>query len=224
MQNLAIPEIKPAAAKAPAAVDSFVALVQKGIDAWNEAGKRLVVAIEKDPGFCAKVRAAHPEISKDMLVVFERIGRKQIYAPLLADNSVGARALLEMPYADQERYSKGMVPVVQDVKTGRITERRVSDLSRAEAKLVFGFGEVRDPKHQVAYLLEQKTGMKKAIDLPPAAPVKKNVTKLGCFKVVIEGSKLTLTPCTETYRAQQVRVTKPEKGPFEAEVLLYMML
>src|SRR5688572_23774076 len=90
-------------------IDKFGKLVQPGIDAWNEAGKLLVLLMRQDSNIIPRIQAKFPDMSRDMIQVFERIGRKQIYAPLLADTSAAARKLLELPYQMQERYHKELI-------------------------------------------------------------------------------------------------------------------
>jgi hypothetical protein len=88
-----------------------------------------------------------------MLLVFERIGRKQIYPPLLMDNSPGTRRLLEMPYDVQEKFSKEPVEIVLngDTQSPVVEKRHVKELSASDSKLVFGPSRVRSVSEQVEY-------------------------------------------------------------------------
>lgn len=232
MQSLAIPKISTPALKDTPEIEGFVRLIQQGIDAWNEAGKRLVVAIDRDPDFIKSLRKAHPEISQDMLIVFERIGRKQIYAPLLADSSVGARALLELPYAMQEKYAKAEVEVVENYRTKKISKKYISELSRDDVKKVFsGFG-MRSVSDQIDFLKRQNEKFYEnrepsRIDAPAIAvtPTKKTIERLGCFKLTLKGGELVIEKCTESWKTQQVKMEAVKVGLGRtAEILLYIQL
>lgn len=206
------------------AVNAFVMLIREGVKSWVGAGKILVSALEKNKTFGDKVREAHPEISREMLCTFERIGRNQIHAPLLADSSCGGRALLEMPYAVQVKYYSEPIPVVVNPTTGEIANRKIYELNRAEVRQVFDttYRLVISPKDQITAINERRKHAGNAT-FPTAAPVAKRISRLGCYTITMQGSKPVLTEVKETYRAQQVRVTKLMDAEYlSAEILLYV--
>lgn len=217
MQDL--PTLRKPQAKEPADITRFVKLVQQGIDAWTEAGKHLVVMIEQDKDFLMTMRKAHPEISMDMLTVFERIGRKQIYAPLLANSSQGARALLELPYDVQQKYCTGLVPVVVKRSGNYVTERkRLDELNRSEVKQVFDFDCVVTAERQEKRLREMTTTKTPVAYSAPASFVKRE--EIGCFRLHFEQGLLTWTPAKKNGREYSIRMVDGKDGP-EAFVALY---
>lgn len=203
-------------------IEVFAKLVREGIDAWTKAGELLVACLDKDREFLAKVRKAHPEISYQMLLVFERIGRRQIYAPLLADNSLGAKALLETPYEVQERYSREPIPVVESLMRGKIVGRHVSELTRTDVKLVFDKERLLTPKEQIAKLREarNRTRPSAGVVIEKREPSKAKITKLGYFKVTSRKDGLFLEPTKDTPDAQVVNLTLDKSGYYTGVIVV----
>lgn len=130
-------------------IDEFCNLVNAGVEAWVEAGQVLCRLKEKDPDVFAVILAANPAMSQDILVVFERIGRRELYPYLLLDSSPGCLMLSTLPYEEQRELYHGGVPVV--VKKGGFTQsalKKVSQLTRQEASRVFGEKRVRTVAEQ----------------------------------------------------------------------------
>jgi hypothetical protein len=206
--------------KKPAQITRFVQLVQAGIQSWEKAGKILVQELEKDPNFKQAVKDASPEISSDLLDTFERIGRKQIYAPLLADSSPASRALLELPYEMQERYFNEPIPVLVGLSKGKQTvqNKKLGDLSRAEVRQVFSKGCIRTPEEQTWTFPEPKKPVK------AATQILEKPVQVGYFKLDCDGKgNVTVTPTTHDPRAQYVRII-PKGGvgsDFHTTVLLF---
>lgn len=215
--HLASSLMKTISSKPKTSIEEFVSLVSRGIDAWQAAGEKLVEAMDSDPGFLDKVRAAHPEISVEMLSIFERIGRKQVHAPLLADASVGARQLLELPYEIQVKYAAGSVDVITDFKSGKVEKRRISELNRSEAKQVFVDGGVLTPKQQLAEHADKSSSSRMG-GASTATPVVKRIQRIGCFRISVKNGVVTAVACEESFRAQQVKL---EEG--SADILFYRM-
>lgn len=202
--------------KPDAQILKFAQLIQGGIDAWTEAGKILVILIEKDSFCFAKIRASFPEISTDMLRVFERIGRKQIYAPLLADNSPAARHLLEMPYELQKKYFKEPIEVAVSWKNGVIKSAKkfLSELTKAEVKMVFGDGDIHS-------LDAQAWRLKDATSPPKKITAESKTVDIGYFSLSADkAGNVTIMPCGKSSLAQPVRVI-PSKDGWKSAIIVF---
>jgi hypothetical protein len=134
-------------------IDSFVALFQKGYDAWIDAGKIVSSAIEEDPDFAEKVHAKHPEISCDTVYAFDRLGRKELHPKLLISDSPGAKKLRRMPYSIQEKYSNNPVPLLIKTEKGWETlPASAFNLTPEQANQAFDSDGVRPEAAQRAWL------------------------------------------------------------------------
>lgn len=206
-----------------AEIETIVGLINQGIKCWAEAGRLLVERIDADSDFTVKFLQAHPEVPNALLIAFEKIGRKQIYPALLADTSCGARALLECPYEIQERYTTAPIPVVADFSRNTIVKKRISHLSRSEVKQVFSFGNILTPKQQLSERSgdQRNTASRTPINSAPATPVLSKIERLGCFRLTIKGSTISVEPVTETFRAQQVKINISAGGERTVDILLY---
>lgn len=135
----------------------FCDCVNKGIDAWIEAGRLLNELVEEDPSVRQKIFARNPWMTKYVLGGFERIGRREIYPRLLLDSSPGARRLIRLPYDEQERLYCTVVEVAV-INEGRVSTERKSlqSLTNNEADLVFGKNSIRPVEQQKRILTEKK--------------------------------------------------------------------
>lgn len=209
-------------------VDRFALLVAAGINAWKQAGVHLVEMIDKDPDFPKRIRVAHPEISEDIILVFERIGRNQLNPLLLADGSPGAKALAELPFSEQEKWAKELIPVSVQRNGKRRTEMlRISELTSAQTKQCFWENKLLTVKEQeirANALIAERAEPPLAVS---TTPTKKAVEKLGCYIAKVgRNGVVTLTPTKETFKAQQVRVDRPPSsaGDFSGEILFFRNL
>lgn len=131
----------------------FASLVQRGIDAWLEAGRLLVDMLDKDPEARSVIMESSPDITEEILARFEAIGRKQVHPKTLLNNSPGMRRLRNLPYSEQEKYIVDTVPVL--IKTERGPETlnvAVKNLTPKQALQVMGRDGVRSPEAQRAWL------------------------------------------------------------------------
>jgi hypothetical protein len=138
-------------------VKQFCELVNKGIEAWTEAGQVLCNITRDNPGAYTDILSDNPHLTRDVLESFERIGRREIYPYLLVDGSPGCRRLAALPYDSQVKLFNSRVAVA--VKTrGGIEERRkrVCELSNPEAALVFDATHLRSFHEQAKILRESK--------------------------------------------------------------------
>ena len=139
-------------------IDQFVELVQRGIDAWIEAGEIVAKNMDDDAEWAEKVNAAHPEISIEMLYAFDRVGRKQLHPKLLLSDGPGVRKLRRLPYQMQEKYLNGSVPVLVTTTPGEWDTLQIDihNLTPSQASQVFDGDKVRSPQQQRAWIEDQK--------------------------------------------------------------------
>lgn len=191
-------------------IANFAEAVNRGIEAWAEAGSILVQMMAKDEDLFNKILSAHPEIGMDMLLTFERIGRKQIFAPLLAMNCPASEHLLELPYEVQERCTREPVEIV--VKHGenyKITSKRLHELTKKESELAFNHEGTRPTDRQLK-ILQIKAAEK--IIPAPVTPVKKPES-LGFFTIHIDtDGEPRITRGTNNNRPYYTRLTAVGRG------------
>jgi len=134
-------------------IERFYELLKQGYDAWIQAGKIVVSALESDPDFADKVHEAHPEVSVNVVLAFDRIGRRALHPKLAMSDSSGAKALQRLSYDLQEKYVDELITVITlcDGKVG-VAKKRVFDLEKHEAKQVFTPHHVRTEAEQYDYL------------------------------------------------------------------------
>lgn len=135
-------------------IEKFVSLVQAGIELWSSAGQLLVEMVNNDPNVYSEIMKRATFITFEMLLAFEKMGRKQIYPPLLMDNSPGAKRLLELPYDIQERFCKEPLDVVVEVmESGEVKKQHkyVKELSEFESRMVFNGDSVRSIPDQADF-------------------------------------------------------------------------
>lgn len=165
-----------------ASIPQFVELVNSGIELWSQAGGMLVHLVADNPNIYSEIISKHPHITFEMLLAFERMGRRQLYPALLMDSSPAAKRLLQLPYEAQEKFCKEPVEVVtEDGGHGLKTVKKyLKELSTNEANQVFDVASVRDIEGQRLYIKSHK---------PIGRPVKRVEPKsLGVFLLKLSPS------------------------------------
>ena len=146
--------------------EKFAALVQRGIDAWTEAGRLLVQMIEKDRNAKSVIMEFCPDVTEEILSRFEAIGRQQLHPKTLLNNSPGMRRLRQLPYSDQSRFLSEPVPVLVKTTTGVDTlQVAVKNLTPEQALQVFTPDGVRGLDAQRAWV-ESRGSRKRAASAP----------------------------------------------------------
>lgn len=139
-------------------IQSFLAEVQRGVDAWVSAGKILVALIDKDENIFETI-IAHSDLKYEHLLTFERIGRGELYPRLLLDESHAAKRVIDLglPYEKQVEICEKPFAVAT-VRDGKVVtvQKRLNELTRAEAALALTFTGVRPVKEQVEMVQEKK--------------------------------------------------------------------
>lgn len=178
----------------------FAAFVQAGVDAWTKAGELLVEMVEANPSAYAEIIKECPNISVDVLLAFERIGRKKVYPHLMIDTSPGARRLLALPYDLQEKYHKATIEVCCGEKEGvpLSTKKSISALSSHEAAMVIGPNGIRTVEEQASF----GTAKKSKVRVPTAVPTR-TFKSIGFYKL--------------SFVAGEPRLTKIPNGGFNSQ-------
>lgn len=197
-------------------IDLIVSDIRLGGEAWLRAGERLVKLHRIDPGVIDKIATKHPELSHEILVNFLRIGRHEVYPPLLAAaNKPGVSKLLDMPYEVQKRYAHEPIEIAVEWGKGKpkTIKKSVSLLTPREAGMVFAETGVRTIEQQ-AFRLRESVAPKPQCE-------GKNVD-IGYFSLSADkDGKVTLTPCAKSSIAQPVRVIDNGTGWKSAIVVFY---
>lgn len=182
-----------------ATIEKFVGLVQTGVLAWSQAGEMLVNLVNDNPNVYSEIIKSNPNITFEMLLVFEKIGRRQIYPPLLMDNSPAARLLMGMPYEMQEKFSREPVEIVVELNGEvKLEKRYIKELSHYEAQQVFTECGVRPLEMQKEFI---KTHGKRG------RPKRKLDKGLGSFIIKLSPSgSPVIEKCADKILATQVRM------------------
>ena len=135
------------------------------MDALEEAGLILVEMIDRDAEVKRRIMDAYPEISGDMLDVFERIGRRQLYYRLCLLDGPGVKALMRCPFSDQVRYFKEPLALLlaQGKNPDDSLNVQVQFMSPKQARQVFGRNHVRSLAEQRAWIESQKPRLNSAV-------------------------------------------------------------
>ena len=141
-----------------AEVQKFIAAYQRGMDAWEEAGRIIVAIVDNDPHAVDDIVSACPALTPSIIHIFERIGRGLLLPALAMDTSAGAAKLRELPLSAQKRYENEPVPLVVNTEQGTdILLVDVRNMTRDQAKQVFAKGRIRSEGEQKAWLIEQNS-------------------------------------------------------------------
>jgi hypothetical protein len=135
----------------------FYALILKGIEAWREAGDYLVAKIDENKSFIDDVLKEFPNLNREFVYQFERIGRKQLLPELLLEGSAGASRLAMLPYRSQVAlYNKPIDVVVRREGNFFIERKAVNKLTPKESAVVFDAKKIRSAKEQQSVIQERE--------------------------------------------------------------------
>ena len=209
-------------------IDKFAKLVRQGIDTWRTAGQILVQLAASTPDIIKRITTRYPHISESTLDTFLRIGRNEIWPPLLVDSSYGAKRLLECNYDLQKEYAQKPIKVAVSWRDGEIksVEKKVSDLSRSEAAIVFDQRGGINNLEQQAFRLPGSSRTPAHTPAPVVAPIKYSAPRtvnvdIGYFSVTVKDGIATCVPCGKSAIAQPVRVQKNVNGELSGTVVFY---
>ena len=147
------------------AIKEFGKFFNDGLESIKKACKIYVDAIDYDPTLIDKFREEYPNITESAWVRFEQVGRGLLHESLLTDYSMGAKKLKNLPYSQQEKFSKNGIELL--TKTNDILKVEVSSLTKEQVKQVFTNDHVRTLAEQRAYIESQETYNAKPVDDVP---------------------------------------------------------
>lgn len=171
-------------------VARFAELVLSGLEAWKKAGEIAAAEIDKDSEWPDKVNREHPEISQDVILSFEKIGRGSLHPRLMVNDCPGYARLRRLPYKFQEKYVDSPVELLIQGENGEWQTLLVSalNLSPAQARQVFNCDSVRSIPAQRAWI-ESESAKKRVAVGAPDSPYR-----------IVGASLMVMQPCKLTRR------------------------
>lgn len=140
-------------------LSDFYSALQRGAEAFEEAGRILVGLIDEDPLVKDRILEAHPDITESTLETFERIGRNQLYYRLCLIEGPGVTRLKRCTFSDQVKFSTEPIPMLlvngQD-STDHILVP-VQAMQPNQARQVFGPHRIRTLGEQRAFIESERT-------------------------------------------------------------------
>jgi len=154
-------------------VATFIAAYQRGMQAWEEAGKIAVRIIDHDPHATEDICAACPAMTPSIVHIFERIGRGLLLPSLAMDSTPGARGLRDLPISMQRRYETEPVPLLINTDNGTdVLLVDVKNLTRDQSRQIFAKGRIRSEEEQRAWMVEQESKVRAVAHTPQAWTIK----------------------------------------------------
>jgi hypothetical protein len=155
-------------------IKSFIAAYQRGMNAWEEAGRIIVRIVDHDPHAVDDIIKQCPALTPTIIGVFERIGRGQLLPSLAMDSSLGASKLRELPLSLQKRYEQEPIPLIVNTNNGTdVLLVDAKNMTREQVKQVFAKGRIRTEGEQKAFLAQQESSaIKTTVQGKPAWTVK----------------------------------------------------
>lgn len=117
-------------------IDRFVSKLEMGLTFLADAGRALVELLDEDPHVFKAITELHRWVTLDMLFTIEAIGRKQLEPSTLLLPRHVLNHVSVLPFEEQVKVVSA--PVVVRHANKRPYEKMASDLTRSEAKAVFG--------------------------------------------------------------------------------------
>jgi hypothetical protein len=170
--------------------DCFVALVQKGIKCWEEAGA-LLVGMVKANGVVVfrRITDRCPWLTQNLLWNFYKIGMREIYPPVLIipTNAVISRRLAALPYDKQKEVCERGLEVLTE--KGDVELKPISSLRSEQVNIAIHGTKVRTPQEQIRAHRDRKEFIAKPFTAPipiQACPVEKDTITAGVWHVVLD--------------------------------------
>lgn len=170
-------------------ISRFSELVFGGMEMWMEAGKLVCEMLEENPDAIDLITEKCPNISPELVIRFEQIGRKQIHPQLLLSDAPGVQKLRKLPYQLQERFLVEPIEMLAKTENGWETLRvDIRNLSPRQAEQVFGKEGIRTAAAQRVFIEDRA-----AKSVAPMTTANLPYRIVGRKLVVVE-------PCTFTAR------------------------
>jgi len=156
-------------------VNLFIDAYQRGMKAWEDAGKIIVEIVDQHPEGVDMIYRLCPTFTPTLIGMFERIGRGLLLPALAMDGSAGSRKLRDLPLSMQKKYYEEAIPVIINTPSGTDTIMiEAKNMTKDQAAQVFAKGRIRTEGEQRAYLAEQnsKQNAATAKEAPPVWKIK----------------------------------------------------
>jgi hypothetical protein len=128
----------------------FNRLISQGVEAWIKAGKLLVQMVDANPNAYSIIMRDNPHLTPDILITFERIGRREVYPFLLLQKNPATAKLLSYDITKQEEFYKNPVELVVGMADGNpvVRKKLAMNMTKPEVALAFGPHGLRSVKEQ----------------------------------------------------------------------------
>lgn len=144
-------------------VESFVSLVQSGIENLQLAAEMLVRLVAEDDKAIEKITERAPQIPASFLGKMLRVGEHSLHPNLMLNGCPAYHRISQLPYAMQERLLKqGAVELVVDADAGSVLRVPLVDLTPAQTTQALAPTGPRTRDDQRAFLKRQSKPAPKA--------------------------------------------------------------
>ena len=140
-----------------AKIQEFLQYFTEGKAALEKAGKIIVELVDSDPYAYSYIEQECPEISPQLLRIFEDIGRGKVLPSLAFDNSRAAQIMRRLPLQQQARLEVEPVPLIVRTVSGELDVRlvKLSDMTKDQLAQAVDKDRLRTEGQQRAMLDEQ---------------------------------------------------------------------
>jgi hypothetical protein len=137
-------------------IDSFISKVEMGVQWFKDAGEMLVRMLDKNPDIFTDILAQSnvPWITRDVLQVFESIGRNKLAVEAMFLPQHVLKRIIELPLSVQEGIATQPVPVVSGLREGThsVIQKPAAKLTRNEAERAIGPKGIRPIDEQTVFV------------------------------------------------------------------------
>lgn len=146
----------------------FARCLERGTEAFLEAGRILVMLLEDDPDVFSKITDQFPKISRATLVAFERIGRGQLHPEVALSDAPAAKHLARCSFSEQKEALENGIDllIVRENQTDTLRVK-IGALQPRQVAQVFAADHIRDIAEQRVYFENQRAKRINHQDLSP---------------------------------------------------------
>ena len=130
----------------------FAELVKRGVECWQKAGEIVTKMLEADPDWVERA-SKKTGLSVEAIMMFDRIGRRQLHAELILSDAPGIVALRGLPYQMQVKHSAEPIDVLVHTDAGwdslKVDAR---NMTKDQVRMVFHKASIRSLAGQRAWL------------------------------------------------------------------------
>lgn len=140
-----------------AKIEQFIHAFAEGKAAFERAGKIIVELVDSDPYVYDYIGQACPQMTPQLLRMFEDIGRGKVLPSLAFDNSEAARIMRRFPLPMQARLETESIPLVVRTTSGELDVRlvKLADMTKDQRAQAVDKDRLRTEGQQRAMLDDQ---------------------------------------------------------------------